>query len=723
MKNKLSVLLFFFLGQSSFAEDGRDIFNEVSDGNLGSVPGQALTPPTRVCSTAGGPSSYLDELISKSFKSDESCQKVFTGNKGNTEQGDETYAKALAYAMAEEMCGNSELHQNFVGKKLNNSDALSLKEFDGSNVGKTNSNNAAATYSLIYALGYRESSGNFIRPRDPWAKNNGSQKESGFTQTSANSLNNPYDGSERHILPQKVFKHYVSNLSKMSSQQQMAKFCLNDKLKENQQTRLILDDSKGEGKKIEFDHEGRDLFELFKDQSGSCKDLKTNAKGEYVANDSDNDAVVKCFNDLHKNCPGFSIKYGATIARTNRNHHGPLKPNTQKKPDPKPSCQLLFNSIVEDKEKICKELATQAGPDVEVKNHLTDQNFQAGLASTFPTISLERDADYLTPSSTDEGPGLSYNFLNQNDSLRVPFKENKPSDFSDNTVPRSKLSIAQSLNEDAFREFIGNLSTRSSGWCAKNVRLALNQLFGRGPAGGPSALKYDESVLSQWQTKDAQYKKVEDNGAFQDFDIRVLQPSGRGNPHGHIEIYYQGQWYSDFKQGGSLWDYNSGNYIEATTYRLTPKTSAMIIFEKLEMIASVIFPEAWAAEREDERKTPNKEREVILAKVKDSEGVEWIMVNQELGDFSFPILYKILKGKKVKVDEDNKSPYLLLNRLQNKNLAQAIANNYVDQWIKDQGKENVQKIIQSRRNFFELEIEALKKSGIKTPKEYKILIN
>ncbi len=414
MKNKLSVLLVFLLAFSSFAEDGRDIFNEVSDGNLGAVPDQAMTPPTGVCSIASGPSSFLDEVISTSFKNDPSCQTVFTGNEGNTSKGDETYAKALAYAMAEEMCGNSELHQNFVGKKLNDGDALSLKEFDGSTIGKTNSNNATATYSLIYALGYRESSGNFIRPRDPWAKNNGSQKESGFTQTSANSLNDPYDGSKRHVLPQKVFKHYVSNLSKMSSQQQMAKFCLNDKLKENQQTKLILNDSKGEGKKTEFDHEGRDLFELFKDQSGSCKNLKTNSKGEYVANDSDNDAVVKCFNDLHKNCPGFSIKYGATIARTNRKHHGPLKP-PQKKPDPQPSCQLLFNSIVKDKEKICAEMGLEAGPVIEIQDQgptepsgnsvATSISAITNAASTNPGLSVSSDQSYgEIPSVTSSAP-------------------------------------------------------------------------------------------------------------------------------------------------------------------------------------------------------------------------------------------------------------------------------------------------------------------------------
>jgi hypothetical protein len=165
-----------------------------------------------------------------------------------------------------------------------------------------------------------------------------------------------------------TFSHYVSTLSKMNSQQQMAKFCLNDKLKGNQQTRLIENDSKKEGKKVEFDYEGRGLFELFQNKSSLCQNLKTNPEGLYVAKDKDNDPVVKCFNDLHKNCPGFSIKYAATIARTNRKTHGPLRPTTESKNDPKPSCQLLFNSIVQDKEKICAEMGIEAGPDVEKKD-------------------------------------------------------------------------------------------------------------------------------------------------------------------------------------------------------------------------------------------------------------------------------------------------------------------------------------------------------------------
>lgn len=862
MKNNLSVLLvFFFAFSDCFADNeiARKTFDEALDGNLQSVPNEALKPPTSFCSSSAGYSKFLDELVSTSFKNDKTCRTVFTGNAGDTAEGDQTYAKTMAYAMAEEMCGNTELHQNFLNKRTDKHDALSLERFNDKS---KNSNNVSATYSLIYALGYRESSGNFLQPRDVSVKLSGSQEEVGFTQTSANSLNDPGNGMKVHVLLESIFRHYVSSLSDMKSKGQMAKFCLNDKLRGNKQTKLYENDST-KGKRIAFDHEGNGLFELFNNESSNCKKLSKKLKGTITAKDDSSDPVVKCFKDLHKNCPGFSIKFGAAVARSNRTHHGPLRTN-QEKQSPKPSCQLLFNSIVKDKEKICAEMGIKAGPDVEIKdekageglelasasptispssppspvgfsqksglivgpatdygtgtssslggnssqvpNTITSSSYPSSVQNSFnsgsspspegigqsaslrvgpppdnntgtnlssstsssstlgvisgqipsnitsssshpssaqndeeiasspvsnsensssnPTISMVSNNENLYVSDSDTELRPNQNGVNPNDTFRAPYIYNSYSDFSENRVPRSTLSVAQGLNEDAFRSFIGGLKARSSGLCAKHVRMALNKLFGRGPDGGPSAKNYNERVLSQWQTKDAQYKKVEDNGSFQDFDIRVLQPSRRGNPHGHIEIYYKGQWYSDFKQGGSLWDYNSGNYIEASTYRLTPKTSAMNFFEKLEMIASLILPKAFAEDGSNENTTLNqKQREVILAKVRDKEGVDWILVNQEVGDFSFPTLYKLSKGKKVKVDQDNKSPYLLLNRLEDKKLAHAIASNLVEQWIKDEGRENVEKVIGSRRNFFELEVEALKKLGIKTPKEYKILIN
>lgn len=55
---------------------------------------------------------------------------------------------------------------------------------------------------------------------------------------------------------------------------------------------------------------------------------------------------------------------------------------------------------------------------------------------------------------------------------------------------------------------------------------------------------------------------VEDTGTYKNGDTRILYNSG----FGHMETYMNGNWYSDFAQGGSLM--GSGNYSRAELYRL-----------------------------------------------------------------------------------------------------------------------------------------------------------
>jgi hypothetical protein len=618
MKKKLGLLFAFSLSCSGLAQDGRQVFNEVSDGNFQAVTGKALSPPTEICSNGQGSSKFLDELILISFKNDPTCQKVSTGNKGGAAQGDETYAKSLAYSMAEEMCGNSELHQNFVKKELTDSDALGLQEFNGSKAGKTNTNNAAATYALLYSLGYRKSSGNFNQPRNPYSKvkSTGSKTETGLTQTSANSLNKFEKSPERNVLAQKIFKNYISNLSKMNSQQQMANFCLNDKLKGNQQTRLISNDSKKGGKKVDFDHEGRDLFELFKGKSGPCKDLKTNSQGEYVAKDDDKDPVVRCFNDLHKNCPGFSIKYGAAIARTNKQHYGgSLKPGSDGKDPPVPSCQLLFNSIVKDKEKICAEMGIKPGPDidigqgvevrraesVEVRKAEKVEIRRAELASAPQGVTPESRLNVTPPSNDPSGPNSGADKVSdsappsgsgssgnpettRNSSSRLPISSSdsedpsSPGNFNSEiksnpkfSALMSRKSVSDGLRDPSSRvnDIINNPTQNK---CAKGVRQTLNAIFGKDPSYGDigkgasiNAKDYDEEVLSQWQTKDKKYRLISTSETPQNYDIRVYRPNGScpkdGSlaEYGHIEIYIDGAWYSDHKQVGTMNGEDLGN--------------------------------------------------------------------------------------------------------------------------------------------------------------------
>jgi hypothetical protein len=111
----------------------------------------------------------------------------------------------------------------------------------------------------------------------------------------------------------------------------------------------------------------------------------TKVNGAFTVSDRSSD-ILDCYKELHKNCPGFSIKYGAAIARTNKQHQGPLR-DDQSKPPPKPSCQLLFNSIIKNQEQLClsitesKEIANSGvdtpGISVESENENTAKPDQA----------------------------------------------------------------------------------------------------------------------------------------------------------------------------------------------------------------------------------------------------------------------------------------------------------------------------------------------------------
>lgn len=303
----------------------------------------------------------LDDLIRKAFNEDISCKKVFTGNgspqSDRSEYPDITYTKVIGYSMAEDMCADNKIYSTFQGK-FGDADALNESVFDD---GKSE-NNFAATYALLYGLGQRESSGNFNQWKDLGATNSGMEEEAGFTQTSANSLN-------AHSLMRDIFRTYVTKLSAMTDMQQRASYCLADKMAGNTQTRIQRHAKDLYGVRSNYPTSGEKLDELFQNADSKCKSIESSIQGDFRVNKNKN-SMIECFKDLHKMCPGFSIKFGAASARLNRRHHGPLMPARQTKPSPKPSCHMLFNSIVANKEQICKDLNS---PKDESEKTIGDQ--------------------------------------------------------------------------------------------------------------------------------------------------------------------------------------------------------------------------------------------------------------------------------------------------------------------------------------------------------------
>jgi hypothetical protein len=149
------------------------------------------------------------------------------------------------------------------------------------------------------------------------------------------------------------------------------------------------------------------------------------------------------------------------------------------------------------------------------------------------------------------------------------------------------------LDKSGLQDHLSRLPETTGFKCARGVRLSLNVLFRGGPSNGKNALDYNEKVLSQWQTVDYSYKKIGEttwlkdyDGDFKNYDVRVLFPAKTCpnetiKKYGHIEFYYDGVWYSDFRQLNSPYEYDKVMakkernykrcYSAQSIYRLMPK--------------------------------------------------------------------------------------------------------------------------------------------------------
>jgi hypothetical protein len=285
---------------------------------------------------------------------------------------------------------------------------------------------------------------------------------------------------------------------------------------------------------------------------------------------------------------------------------------------------------------------------------------------------------------------------------------------------RANAAALSGLNQSGLASRLNVMTTKSSSMCARGVRLSLNRLFGRGPGGGPDARKYG-SYLSNWSTPSAHYRSIGayEGDEFQDYDVRVLQPSSLGNPAGHVEIFYQGKWYSDFAQRGSLWNTAKHRYRSQQVYRLVPKAVAWLI-EQMIRAAEGLLPAAQAAETNESNNKPKAGQHHVLAEIKDEAGATWSLVDEDRGDSTASRVYKSIGDKNVMTAEDENSPYLALSRLTNADVARRLADSLVASWIKAEGRETVQKRVKASPLFYENEKEAYLRAGLVLPKSYKL---
>jgi hypothetical protein len=297
-------------------------------------------------------------------------------------------------------------------------------------------------------------------------------------------------------------------------------------------------------------------------------------------------------------------------------------------------------------------------------------------------------------------------------------------DYCENCVEKKKKKGAPPPNVNGFRNRVTNLPTRSSGKCAAGVRQSLNKLFNKNIGSGPDAKKYGPVALGQWTKGSGScFAETKDTGVpFADYDIRVMTPKNKSEA-GHIEIYFEGTWYSDFKQRISLWNGGDSKYSSRKLYRYSDCRNANIKMNMLDLLSSAFISEACAADVPDKKvvdeNTPFPAKEVLLA-----ESSEWVIKDVYLNQGSDYVLFrKDMKTKKeVMVSKDSNSIHSLIHSITNKDLQTKLTIDALKKWIQKEGKEEVQKRILELEAMTNLQKEIYLKEGFKLPTKFTIYL-
>lgn len=278
------------------------------------------------------------------------------------------------------------------------------------------------------------------------------------------------------------------------------------------------------------------------------------------------------------------------------------------------------------------------------------------------------------------------------------------------------------LNIPAFERNLAGLSRKSRKRCARYVRYSLEKLFGANIGGQGDAYEYNAAVLNKFASKKGLLYEdfsSEQTPPFQDFDVRVSQPKKGGSTWGHIEIFYEGRWYSDFKQSRSLWDNDEdGSYYSSMKiYRLGKASPVSLMMENLEILASWIVPSAFA-ETVHKEEAPLRS---VAAEARDQAGVEWKVEKIVAGEVPEFELYRSAAGKKTLVSRSAESFFLLLGEAASAVPATELANDFIQKWVARDGREAVQKRISKFTGLVEIQRDAYVRSGFELPVNYNLI--
>jgi|GEM_PF-4898719 len=279
------------------------------------------------------------------------------------------------------------------------------------------------------------------------------------------------------------------------------------------------------------------------------------------------------------------------------------------------------------------------------------------------------------------------------------------------------------LNVAAFERSLNNLPSRSRSKCALYVRYGLEKLFGAKIGGQGDAYQYNVATLNKFASKKGLRYQDFSGGQtppFQDFDVRVSQPKRGGSRWGHIEMFYKGRWYSDFKQRRSLWDNDEdGSYYSSMKiYRLGKPATLSLLIEHIEMIADWIVPSAFAEPSHPEEAPVRS----VAAEARDKAGVEWKIEKIVAGEVPKFELYRSTAGKKILVSTDEESFFLLLNAAASSVPVDSLADNFIKKWIARDGKDAAQKRVSKFTGLLEVQRDAYVRAGFELPVNYNLIM-
>jgi hypothetical protein len=337
-------------------------------------------------------------------------------------------------------------------------------------------------------------------------------------------------------------------------------------------------------------------------------------------------------------------------------------------------------------------------------------NPKGGLS--FPNA--KRDS---TPAQAGHAQGGS----GSSESFRAPSTSNTDATTYEST-PLSENTKGL-LNTQAFNNHLAGLSESSQSDCALRVREGLEKLFGAPIGGQGHAYEYNAETLNKFASrKGLAYNNFSPDHTppFQDYDVRVLQPTPGGSEYGHIEIFYQGRWYSDFPQNSSLWDSSRGRYSTMKIYRLAEAGGiAMFLRRGLEIAGAWLIPSANAAEG-DSKKIKTRRSEVALAP--DKVGSKWKIIEDVRGEVPSYLLYREKAGKSELVTSDSEAFFFLLNKASELAPVSELADDFVSRWIKRDGKDSVQKQVSQITGLIEIQRDAYVRAGLELPTRYNLLV-